>query len=108
MVSSSSPHKEKFAVKEAYRVLRDHYQKFFNKEVDLESEIDLQEEGQGRRRDKKKRNELSQQVELKAKGVIFIKVNEAFFTEPITMEKFITPIFQQIHSQGKFLSKDIS
>lgn len=45
---------------------------------------------------------------MKAKGVMFIKIDQELFASDMTMENFIRPIFINIHDEDKFVTKDIS
>lgn len=45
---------------------------------------------------------------MKAKGVMFIKVNDEFFPQDVSMENFFHSVFLKIHLEDQFVTKDIS
>lgn len=112
--------KEKFAVRDAYRIINDFIEKYRVDKIDLvEDDLDKAieakinnmngdkpaiEEGDA---PKPKREFMSQQVQIKGKGLVFIKLNNKLLVPEFEVEKLALEVLEDAHSRHEKLSKDI-
>ena len=111
--------KEKFAVRDAYRIINDHIGKYRTEaaektEVDLDAHLESRLAGNTQDNDnnangdkKPKREFISQQVQINGKGLVFIKLNEKLLKDSFDTEKFALEVIENSHSRHDKLSKDI-
>ena len=119
---SCSTHKEKFAIRDAYRIINQFYiqeygDRFEKEENDIIDEqvmknlySDDKQEEKGEGKNKKvfiKKKFLSKQVKINAKGLVFVKIDDTIFPEDFNGQNFVELILKNAKKEKIIPSKDI-
>lgn len=112
--------KEKFAVRDAYRIINDHIGKYRidapeDEDIDLDKQLEAKLAGtlanppvaSEMTENKPKREFMSQQIQIKGKGLVFIKLNEKLLRPEFDVETFALEVLEDAYARNDKLSKDI-
>ena len=109
--------KEKFAVRDSYRIISDFYEKVDKEFAKRQAErLDKQVESKLNPVDtdktddkqvKEKPEFLSQQIKIKAKGLVFVKLNDKLLIENFDIVQFVNDILDFCYETHEKLSKHI-
>lgn len=116
---SCSNHKEKFAVRDAYKIINqfyiqeygDRFEKEENDLIDKEVMKNLYSDGKEEKKEEEKkivkRKFLSKQLKINAKGLVFVKIDDTIFPPDFHIQNFVEIILNYAKSEKIIPSKDI-
>lgn len=110
---SCQKNQEKFAVRDAYRVLNDNFERMFGEKQTAAADRTVEEQIRANLESGEKvevkvhaaKARLFNQVRVEATGLVFIRFDEELFPKHVTVKAFVDEIFLQASATGQVPSK---